>query len=168
MILIKSSAKPRTAQPRATPKTARLSVSRSERTRYGTEIATKMISPPIVGVPALAWWPSGPSSRICWPNSRSRRYSMNFGPEEDRDQHRRHPGDQDLRRDRSGPKAEPVGLGEQIGHVAIADLGPQSIGEALQADRARALDEDGVAGAEQARGDLGGRVAASGAHSSGA
>ena len=39
-----------------------------------------MISPPIVGVPALPWWPAGPSSRICWPNSLSRRYSMNFGP----------------------------------------------------------------------------------------
>jgi len=39
-----------------------------------------MISPPIVGVPALPMWPAGPSSRICWPNSFIRRYSMNFGP----------------------------------------------------------------------------------------
>ena len=38
-----------------------------------------MITPPIVGVPAFWWWPSGPSSRMCWPNSRSRRNSMNFG-----------------------------------------------------------------------------------------
>ena len=37
------------------------------------------MTPPIVGVPALMWCPSGPSSRICWPNSRSRRNSMNFG-----------------------------------------------------------------------------------------
>ena len=33
---------------------------------------------------------------MCWPNSFTRRYSMNFGPEEDADQHRRHPRDQDL------------------------------------------------------------------------
>src|SRR3954463_6047634 len=39
-----------------------------------------MIRPPIVGVPAWPWWPAVPSSRICWPNSFSRRYSMNFGP----------------------------------------------------------------------------------------
>src|SRR5215216_6282555 len=39
-----------------------------------------MISPPIVGVPALAWCSWGPSSRMCWPNSLTRRYSMNFGP----------------------------------------------------------------------------------------
>src|SRR4051794_15841625 len=38
-----------------------------------------MMIPPIVGVPALAWCSCGPSSRICWPNSRSRRNSMNFG-----------------------------------------------------------------------------------------
>src|SRR3954451_15443517 len=39
-----------------------------------------MIRPPIVGVPALPGCPAGPSSRICCPNSFSRRYSMNFGP----------------------------------------------------------------------------------------
>src|SRR3954451_21296827 len=38
----------------------------------------KMMIPPIVGVPALEWC-SGPSSRMNWPNSRSRRNSMNFG-----------------------------------------------------------------------------------------
>ena len=38
-----------------------------------------MMIPPIVGVPALEWWPSGPSSRMFWPNSRSRRNEMNFG-----------------------------------------------------------------------------------------
>src|SRR4051794_15969715 len=76
---MKSSAKPSTAAPSATPNTARLCVSRGPRTRYGTAIAMKMISPPIVGVPALAWCSCGPSSRICWPNSRSRRNSMNFG-----------------------------------------------------------------------------------------
>ena len=39
-----------------------------------------MISPPIVGVPALAWCSCGPSSRMCWPNSFTRRNSMNLGP----------------------------------------------------------------------------------------
>src|SRR3977135_506632 len=39
-----------------------------------------MISPPIVGVPALAWCSCGPSSRMCWPNSLTRRSSMNLGP----------------------------------------------------------------------------------------
>src|SRR3954451_24750703 len=38
-----------------------------------------MMIPPMVGVPALAWWPSGPSSRMFWPNSRARRNAMNFG-----------------------------------------------------------------------------------------
>jgi hypothetical protein len=51
---MKSSAKPIAAQPIATPKTARLCASRSERTRYGTQIEAKMISPPMVGVPAFA------------------------------------------------------------------------------------------------------------------
>ena len=45
----------------------------------GPRPRAKMMIPPIVGVPAFAWWPSGPSSRMCWPNSRSRRNSMNFG-----------------------------------------------------------------------------------------
>ena len=77
---MKSSAKPSSAQPSATPKTARLAVSRSESTRYGTAIARKRIRPPIVGVPAFAWCSCGPSSRICWPNSLTRRNWMNFGP----------------------------------------------------------------------------------------
>ena len=33
----------------------------------------------IVGVPALVWWPSGPSSRMFWPNSRTRRNAMKLG-----------------------------------------------------------------------------------------
>ncbi len=40
----------------------------------------KMMSPPMVGVPAFAWCSCGPSSRMCCPNSLTRRYSMNFGP----------------------------------------------------------------------------------------
>src|SRR5690242_16514844 len=42
-------------------------------------MAVKMMIPPIVGVPALAWCSCGPSSRMCCPNSRARRNSMNFG-----------------------------------------------------------------------------------------
>ena len=38
-----------------------------------------MMIPPIVGVPALMWWPWGPSSRMNWPNSRWRKKAMNFG-----------------------------------------------------------------------------------------
>ena len=107
---MKSSAKPSAAQPTATPKTARLAVSRLESTRYGTAIARNRIRPPIVGVPAFAWCSCGPSSRICWPNSRTRRQWMNFGPEEDRDQHRRHPGDQHLAAvDRAGDDVAEVG-----------------------------------------------------------
>ena len=56
----------------------------------------KMMIPPIVGVPAFAWWPAGPSSRMCWPNSRSRRNAMNFGDEEDADEQRGRAGDEDL------------------------------------------------------------------------
>ncbi len=41
--------------------------------------ASKMMMPPIVGVPAFCRCASGPSSRMCWPNSRLRRNSMNFG-----------------------------------------------------------------------------------------
>src|SRR5919197_885359 len=47
--------------------------------RNGIETARKMMIPPIVGVPAFSWWPSGPSSRMNWPNSRVRRNEMNFG-----------------------------------------------------------------------------------------
>ena len=63
----------------AAPKTPSDCQSRPESARKGTVIAVKMMIPPIVGVPALAWCSCGPSSRMCWPNSRSRRNSMNFG-----------------------------------------------------------------------------------------
>src|SRR3954463_13026582 len=63
----------------ATPNTPIARQSRSVNSRNGTAMAVKMMIPPIVGVPAFAWWPSGPSSRMFWPNSRSRRNVMNFG-----------------------------------------------------------------------------------------
>src|SRR5690349_18571210 len=63
----------------AAPNTPIARQSRSVSSRNGTAIAVKMMMPPIVGVPALEWWPSGPSSRMFWPNSRARRNEMNFG-----------------------------------------------------------------------------------------
>src|SRR4051794_9978361 len=63
----------------AAPNTPIARQSRSVSSRNGTAIAVKMMIPPMVGVPALAWWPSGPSSRMFWPNSRARRKAMNFG-----------------------------------------------------------------------------------------
>src|SRR5215203_5513447 len=100
--------------------------SRSERTRKGTQIEAKTISPPIVGVPALVWCSCGPSSRMCCPNSFTRRYSMNFGP----------------RKMQISIAAIPA-----IRTSPIADLHQlrQLLGDGLQAGRARSLDEDRVA-----------------------
>ena len=78
-IFVKSSAKPSSAQASATPNTPTARGVNSVSSRNGTAIAVKMMIPPIVGVPALAWCSCGPSSRMCWPNSRSRRNEMNFG-----------------------------------------------------------------------------------------
>src|SRR3954454_21346415 len=133
---MKSSAKPIPAQPRATPKTVRLWVSRSESTRYGTQIEAKTISPPIVGVPALVWCSCGPSSRMCWPNSRTRRNSMNLGP----------------RKMQISIAAIPA-----IRTSPIANLRQlrQPLGDGLEAGRARALDQDRVAGLQPRRQQLG-------------
>jgi hypothetical protein len=79
-IFSQSSTNPIPADARAVPNTARLAASRSERIRYGMPIAVKTTRPPIVGVPAFRWCSAGPSSRMCWPNSRSRRNWMYLGP----------------------------------------------------------------------------------------
>src|SRR4051812_46492335 len=120
----------------ATPKTARLWASRSERTRNGTQIEAKTISPPIVGVPALVWCSCGPSSRMCWPNSRTRRNSMNLGP----------------RKMQISIAAIPA-----IRTSPIAGLHQlrQLLGDGLETGRARALDEDRVAGLQPRRQQLG-------------
>src|SRR4051812_13786183 len=98
-------------------------------------MAAKTISPPIVGVPALAWCSCGPSSRMCWPNSFTRRNSMNFGPRK-----------------------------MQISIAAIPAINTSPIeqlleagGDGLKAGRARALDQDRVAGLEL-RGEQLGRL----------
>src|SRR3984885_10507873 len=88
-----------------------------------------MITPPIVGVPALAWCSCGPSSRMCWPNSRTRRYSMNLGP----------------RKMQISIAAIPAISTSPISGRPSDQL-RQLGGDGLEAGRARALDEDGVAG----------------------
>ena len=40
---------------------------------YPSTTAPTMAMPPMVGVPALAMWVAGPSSRMCWPISRLRK-----------------------------------------------------------------------------------------------
>ena len=46
----------------------------------GTIVASRMMSPPIVGVPRSIWWLAGPSARITWPTFRARRRAMIGGP----------------------------------------------------------------------------------------
>ena len=42
-------------------------------------IISRMTTPPMVGVPCLTRWPSGPSARTCWPISRWRSSLMKPG-----------------------------------------------------------------------------------------
>src|SRR3954452_6820279 len=113
-----------------------LCASRSERTRKGTQIEAKTISPPMVGVPALVWCSCGPSSRMCCPNSFTRRYSMNLGP----------------RKMQISIAAMPA-----IRTSPIARLHQlrQLLGDSLETGGARALDEDRVAGLQARRQQLG-------------
>src|SRR5262245_42776846 len=101
-----------------------------------------MISPPIVGVPAFSWCSSGPSSRMCWPNSFSRRYSMKRGPRKMQISIAAIP------EMRISPNLTRL-LCFASGVVVITLR--QRFGDALQADRARALDQDRVALAQRAR-----------------
>ncbi len=55
-------------------------LSTSPQSRVGTRIPVRMRTPPMVGVPALAWWPCGPSSRMYWPIWRRRSRSIMKGP----------------------------------------------------------------------------------------
>src|SRR3954452_395853 len=108
--------------------------------RNGIETAAKMMIPPIVGVPAFSWWPSGPSSRMNWPNSRARRNAMNFGD----------------RKMQMSSAAVPA-----MRTSPMSARGFQGLGDDLEADPARALDEHRVAGLEQT-GDERGRLARGG------
>src|SRR4051794_23824504 len=100
--------------------------SRSVSSRNGTEIAVKMMIPPIVGVPALEWC-SGPSSRMNWPNSRSRRNAMNLGE----------------RKMQMSREAVPAIRTSPTGRRLRAD---QRLGHGLEPDAARRLDQHDVAG----------------------
>src|SRR3954465_7942750 len=112
----------------AAPKTPIARQSRSVSSRNGTEIAVKMMIPPIVGVPAFEWWPSGPSSRMFWPNSRSRRNEMNFGD----------------RKMQISSEAVPA--------IRTSPMG-QCLRDGLQADAARRLHEHDVTGRDQGGGE---------------
>ena len=46
----------------------------------GTIVASRMISPPMVGVPRLLWWLAGPSARITCPTFRARSRRITGGP----------------------------------------------------------------------------------------
>src|SRR5215218_9448884 len=85
-----------------------------------------MMIPPIVGVPAFAWWPSGPSSRMNWPNSRSRRNAMNVGD----------------RKMQISSAALPA--------IRTSPMLLQGLGDRFQADAPRRLHEHGVARRHQA------------------
>src|SRR4051812_15136396 len=102
--------------------------SRSVSSRNGTDIAVKMMIPPIVGVPALEWC-SGPSSRMNWPNSRSRRNAMNFGD----------------RKMQISSEAVPAIRTSPTRRRLRAD---QRLGHGLEPDAARRLDQHDVARAQ--------------------
>ena len=85
-----------------------------------------MIRPPIVGVPGLGVVLLRPVLADVLAELAHPQVFDEFRAEEDADQHRRHPGDQDF------------------AHQPISSA--STLGDALQADRARALDEDRVAG----------------------
>ncbi len=102
----------------------------------------------------------GPSSRICWPNSLARRKLDELRPEEDRDQHRRHPGDQDLTavdRPTTPPRwrARPA----EAHRSGVPRRAISSSREQLEADGARALDQDRVARLEHRLGQRHRRLA---------
>src|SRR5205085_6298703 len=91
--------------------------------------ATITSSPPIVGVPDFTEWCSGPSFRMCWPYSRRRRNSMNRGPSR-------------IEMTRATTPATRTRATLRGDHC-------QGFGKRLEADGARALHEDTVAGADQ-------------------
>ena len=80
--LSKSSRKPITPKPTVTARQAQTSgVAGFIQISIEITSEVRIISPPIVGVPTLAWCVCGPSSRIGWPLPwRTRSMLMNFGP----------------------------------------------------------------------------------------
>ena len=113
--------------------------SRSVSRRNGTAMAVKMITPPMVGVPALAWCSCGPSSRICWPNSRARRNSMNLGERK-----------MQMSSEAVPPmRTSPISRPPRSARPAVARLRRERLGHDLEPDAARPLDEHEVAGRDQ-------------------
>ncbi len=53
---------------------------RSAQSNVGVSAAARINRPPIVGVPAFGWWPTGPSARIIWPICASRIFRIIHGP----------------------------------------------------------------------------------------
>src|SRR3954469_3074095 len=98
------------------------------------DIESMISRPPIVGVPCLTVWCCGPSSRIGWPNSLRRRNSMNFGPARIEMMSARIPAIRTRTTARQSPR--------------------EGLGDALEPERARGLDEDGVAGPQSTADDL--------------
>ena len=56
----------------------------------GTMVASRMMRPPIVGVPRLLWWLAGPSARMTCPTFRARSRRITGGPDDEGEQQRRH------------------------------------------------------------------------------
>src|ERR671924_186727 len=78
--LMKSSRKPIAPHARVTKSTVSAGTLYLLTARNAIVAVTSMSRPPMVGVPCLSTCRSGPSSRMCWPNSFRRRNWMNFGP----------------------------------------------------------------------------------------
>ena len=86
--------------------------------------ARMMISPPIVGVPRLLWWLAGPSARMTCPTLRARSRAMTGGPDDEREQQRRHGGARGAKADVVEEIEDDVRLAERrepvIEHLASA------------------------------------------------
>src|SRR6478672_7861720 len=78
--LMKSSVKPIAPQASVTKRTVRAGTVYRATARYATVPAPSIRRPPMIGVPCLVTWCSGPSSRIVCPYSLRRRKAMKRGP----------------------------------------------------------------------------------------
>ena len=105
-------------------------------------MAVKMMIPPIVGVPAFAWCSCGPSSRMCWPNSRARRNWMNLGDRKMQMSSEAVPPIRTSPISRRLPRS-PVPV------CRAARRGGERLGHDLEPDPARPLDEHHIARLDQ-------------------
>src|ERR1043166_7901150 len=119
---------------------------------------SRIRSPPIVGVPCLETWCSGPSSRMCWPSSLRRRNAMNFGPSRIetisattpamRTRLTGRPADAQ-RVDRSmqtDARTQPARPDDAVASGGSSSHRGQSLGHQLEPNRPRSLHEHAVAG----------------------